>query len=250
MERRGPPGAGPWTFLDERQRDLLAQALDEVYDALHAGEFARAEGALVRAEQLAGEAEPEVWLARGRLKAERDGPAAAHAELAAAVAVHRDDADLWHALGWACDALDDLEGTVRAFRRVRELDAAADRAAGLVDPERLAAIERTAAATLHELPADLRDLLENVPIVLEARPARYLVEEGFDPRALGLFEGVEFSQGADLRPPDRIVLFYANLLAEFPDDAELADQVAVTILHEIGHYFGLDEDEVEALGLG
>ena len=49
--------------------------------------------------------------------------------------------------------------------------------------------------------------------------------------------------------PTRIVLFYSNLLASFPDRERLADEIEITLLHEIGHYFGLDEHEVEDLGL-
>ena len=50
--------------------------------------------------------------------------------------------------------------------------------------------------------------------------------------------------------PTRIDLFTANLLASFPDSQRLDEEIEITLLHEIGHYFGLDEDEVEALGLG
>jgi predicted Zn-dependent protease with MMP-like domain len=88
--------------------------------------------------------------------------------------------------------------------------------------------------------------------VLEARPAEALVREGFDPRALGLFEGqgdLGQHSGATHDAPTRIVLFYANLLASFPDEDALREEIEVTILHEIGHFFGLDEDDMERLGL-
>ncbi|RPI57721.1 MAG: hypothetical protein EHM50_11480, partial [Lysobacterales bacterium] len=49
--------------------------------------------------------------------------------------------------------------------------------------------------------------------------------------------------------PTRIVLFCSNLLVGFPDRDELAEQIEITILHEIGHFFGLDEDAVARLGL-
>jgi len=45
-------------------------------------------------------------------------------------------------------------------------------------------------------------------------------------------------------PPDKITLFWGALVRDFPDDAELADQVRRTVYHEIGHYFGLDEDDL------
>ncbi len=50
--------------------------------------------------------------------------------------------------------------------------------------------------------------------------------------------------------PARIVIFYANLIATCRDEDELEEQLRITLLHEIGHALGLDEDEVDALGLG
>ena len=75
-----------------------------------------------------------------------------------------------------------------------------------------------------------------------------LVADGFDPRALGLFEGP--TEGTtDVPMPTRIVLYAANLLAEFPEEPELSEQIEVTVLHEVGHFFNLDEEQLERLGL-
>ena len=77
-----------------------------------------------------------------------------------------------------------------------------------------------------------------------------LVREGFDPRALGLFEGhTDGDVSSVVLAPTRIVLFYANLLAACDDADMLSEQIEVTVLHEIGHFFGLDEEGVAALGL-
>jgi predicted Zn-dependent protease with MMP-like domain len=54
---------------------------------------------------------------------------------------------------------------------------------------------------------------------------------------------------SDIPAPTRIVLYACNLLAEFPDPVDLQEQVEITVLHEVGHYFGLDEDDMERLGL-
>jgi predicted Zn-dependent protease with MMP-like domain len=101
--------------------------------------------------------------------------------------------------------------------------------------------------------------MQDVPVALEPRPNQGLVADGFDPRALGLFEGIDdqgqrsvgdmMGERGDLLRPTRIVLFYANLLATCASGEELAKEVVVTVLHEIGHFFGLDEDGVAALGL-
>ncbi len=81
---------------------------------------------------------------------------------------------------------------------------------------------------------------------LEPRPSEELVREGFDPRAYGIFEGNMHDEDAPV--PTCITLFTHNLLADFDDD-ELEEQLEITILHEVGHYFGLDEDDMERLGL-
>jgi predicted Zn-dependent protease with MMP-like domain len=81
-----------------------------------------------------------------------------------------------------------------------------------------------------------------------------LVREGFDPRNVGLFEGPmhKHESGDSTGLPPRIVLYAANLTAslESDDPAALEREVEITVLHEIGHYFGLDEDRLEELGLG
>ncbi|HWZ91812.1 MAG TPA: metallopeptidase family protein, partial [Polyangiaceae bacterium] len=74
---------------------------------------------------------------------------------------------------------------------------------------------------------------------------------GFDPRALALFEGPSADASAENEPPapTRIVLYTANLPAEFEDEEELASEVELTLLQEIGNYFGLEDDELDRLGL-
>jgi predicted Zn-dependent protease with MMP-like domain len=133
--------------------------------------------------------------------------------------------------------------------RVRALDAEHDRDAGLGKPEHFDFIDRVAREVLDALPAPFAARLDHVPVMIERRPARALVEDGFDPRSFGLFEGPTEAM-RDVPAPTRIVLFACNLLAEFSDPDTLAHQVELTLLHEIGHFFGLDEAELEELGLG
>ena len=136
----------------------------------------------------------------------------------------------------------------------RKLDSAADGAEELETPAALDHIAKVAESVLESLPAEFREPLRNVPVVLESRPHLEVVKEGFDPRALGLFEGTEQANSSDIEmpvtAPTRIVLYTANLLASFPERERLEEEIEVTLLHEIGHYFGLDEDQVDALGLG
>jgi predicted Zn-dependent protease with MMP-like domain len=152
-------------------------------------------------------------------------------------------------LGRIAEQQGDRAALVRHFLRVRALDAEHDRDAGLGKPEHFDFIDRVARDVLDALPAPFAARLAHVPVLIERRPARALVEDGFDPRSFGLFEGPTDAM-RDVPAPTRIVLFACNLLAEFPDPDTLAHQVELTVLHEIGHFFGLDEAELEELGLG
>jgi predicted Zn-dependent protease with MMP-like domain len=98
-------------------------------------------------------------------------------------------------------------------------------------------------AALDELPAEIAAGLENVAVVVE--------EENDEDRDLyGLFEGVPRTEGGpaagDL--PNRIAIYRRPLEADFPHEAELRDEIRITVLHELGHYFGLDEDRLAELG--
>jgi predicted Zn-dependent protease with MMP-like domain len=121
-----------------------------------------------------------------------------------------------------------------------------------VSDEARDSILRYAATTVEALPEEFRNRLRHVPVVIEDRPAKHLVEEGFDPRSYGLFEGQDHgavlaNQGAD--SVTRIVLYAANLIADFPESEDLEEEVRITVMHECGHFFGLDEDDMERLGL-
>ena len=84
------------------------------------------------------------------------------------------------------------------------------------------------------------------------RPSRqFLTEYDVPEDLLGLYMGVpleEASQGRMAPLPDRIVIFRDNLCAMCATREELIDEIRVTVLHEIGHHFGMDEDQLEELG--
>lgn len=113
-------------------------------------------------------------------------------------------------------------------------------------------IEGHAEHVLAKLPEPFRARLENVPILITPMPSEDAVQTGLDPKTLGLFEGPTDAQKSDqdVPVPSRIVLFWWNLLTEFGDEEDdLVEEIKVTLLHEVGHFFGLDEDEVAQLGL-
>ena len=98
-------------------------------------------------------------------------------------------------------------------------------------------------SALDELPPELATGLRNVAVVVEEENAE-------DPDLYGLFEGVPLTEGGpdagDL--PNRIAIYRRPLEADFPDEDELRDEIRITVLHELGHYFGLDEDRLAELG--
>ncbi|MGL5810825.1 MAG: metallopeptidase family protein [Nocardioides sp.] len=101
------------------------------------------------------------------------------------------------------------------------------------------------ALALDELPADFAALMDNVVVLIEDdAPAD-------DPDLLGLYDGTALTErDADYfgQLPDRILIFRRPLLAISPDRAELEHQVRITVLHEIAHHFGLDDERLHELG--
>ena len=87
---------------------------------------------------------------------------------------------------------------------------------------------------LDELPPPLAKALENVAVVVE--------EEALDdPHLFGLWESTEYM-------PDKITIFRKPLVEAFPEPAELEAEIRITVLHELAHYFGIDENRLDELG--
>jgi predicted Zn-dependent protease with MMP-like domain len=114
--------------------------------------------------------------------------------------------------------------------------------------------ERLVERALDDLPADAKRLLENVAVVIEDEPTpEQLAANGLGPGAtlFGLYEGTPAVEwGADWVPfPNKITLFQARLEEEFADPAQLAAQVRRTVLHELAHHAGIDDDRLRTLDL-
>jgi predicted Zn-dependent protease with MMP-like domain len=199
-------------------------------------------------------AEPEVPLAYAMALWEVEGPEAARRQLEDVVAQEPELADAHYMLWSIAEEDEDLGAMVRHGLRVLALDRAADQQAGPPPAEDEEFLIEAAEAVLSSLPQPFRGKLAHVPIMLESRPDDDVVRDGLDPRALGSFEGPtsEGTSSADAYPaPTRIVLYSHCLLEAFGDDDEtLRNEVEITLLHEIGHYFRLDEGALERLGLG
>jgi predicted Zn-dependent protease with MMP-like domain len=87
---------------------------------------------------------------------------------------------------------------------------------------------------LDQLPSELARALENVAVVVEE-------EAPGEPDLFGLWESAEYL-------PDKITIFRRPLVEAFPDARELEEEIRITVLHELAHYFGIDEDRLDQLG--
>jgi len=106
------------------------------------------------------------------------------------------------------------------------------------------AFEDEVRAALDLLPPELARALVNIAVVIEdAHPD--------DPDLFGLYEGIPLTErgsGDFGQLPDRIAIYRRPLEEEFPDPDELREEIRITVLHELAHYFGFDEDRIAELG--
>jgi len=115
------------------------------------------------------------------------------------------------------------------------------------------AFERLVADALASIPRRFREAMSNLAILVEDEPSPDLLAEmEIDPpdTLLGLYQGVPLTErrwdyGNAL--PDRILLFQRPLERESEDEDDLVVAIGETLIHEIGHYFGLSEEEIEEI---
>ena len=98
-------------------------------------------------------------------------------------------------------------------------------------------------SALDTLPPHIAAALRNVAVVVED-------ENTEDPDLYGLFDCIPLTEGGPVpgELPNRIAIYRRPLEADFPDEDELRDEIRITVLHELGHYFGLDEGRLSELG--
>jgi predicted Zn-dependent protease with MMP-like domain len=116
-------------------------------------------------------------------------------------------------------------------------------------------IRKEVARVLDKLPRQFRKQLHNVEVVVEECPGEELfLDAGLDPEQdtlYGLYQGIPLPDRSSIYPPilpDKITIFSEPLLRDFPDPDELREQIRITVLHEVAHYFGFDDDEIDKLG--
>jgi len=107
--------------------------------------------------------------------------------------------------------------------------------------------EQYVADALDSLPEQLLARLDNVAILVEAEPP------ADDPDLLGLYDGIALTDRDStytFTVPDRILIFRGPLLRMCRDVDELIDEVRITVVHEIAHHFGIDDEQLHAWGWG
>ena len=116
-----------------------------------------------------------------------------------------------------------------------------------------AEFEGHVASALRTVPKRFRDAMQNIAIVVEEEPAAELLQEmdaDPDDTLVGVYVGTPLTErhwGHGNVLPDRIILFQRSHEREAEDEEDLICSIGETLIHEIGHYFGLSEEEIEAI---
>ena len=266
--------------------DPEPELVEAIYDALERGDPAQAWD-LTRQALVLSDGDPVLHYLAGHALLEMDRPAEAVVELRRATELEPGDEEFRLHLAWALFRACEFDAARHEIQRVKQTqpplpelhhvrglcseragelqdaDREFQRAAEL-DPETFPAPSRfsneeferqldVARAALHE---DFRRHLDSVTILVEELPTEELLTEELPPldpeHLLGLFSGVplnlqdSFSPGGEL--PPRIYLFKRNLERYTSGTEELVEQIRVTLYHELGHYLGLTEEELEQSG--
>lgn len=110
-----------------------------------------------------------------------------------------------------------------------------------MDPIPRYRFERLVAEALDHLPAELVPVLDNVVVRVEDRDAD-------DPDLLGLYDGVPHTERSGAEGPDVVTIYRLALCDVCEDPDHLADEVYVTVIHELAHAAGIDDDRLDELG--
>jgi len=197
--------------------------------------------------------DPDALLERGVLLFELCRMAEARAQLEAVLRLDPELAAAHHYLGLIEERAGHAGAAERRFKRARKL--APDdfpRPVHLGEGEFDGAVE----AALAELPPRLREYLANVAITVEELPADADLTASsppLSPLVLGMFRGSPLADKGVMDVwahfPSSIVLYQRNLERFARDREELIEQIGITLLHEVGHFLGLDEDDLRERGL-
>jgi predicted Zn-dependent protease with MMP-like domain len=115
------------------------------------------------------------------------------------------------------------------------------------------AFERLVADALRSIPRRFRDAMHNIAVVVEDEPSAELLDEmEIEPpdTLLGLYQGTPLTERSwdfGNRLPDRILIFQGPHERDAEDEADLVIAIGETLIHEVGHYFGMSEEQIEEI---
>ncbi len=177
------------------------------------------------------------WLRLAARLAYRAGDMPVAADFAQQALAAEEDAATWNLLGRVRVWLNGADA-MRAFARAATLQPKAYVVPYRVSRDRFA---RLAESALAGIPEAFQAQMSNTMIVVDDLPDIDAVREGEDPDLLGLYEGATVLEHG---LPERIVLYQRNHENVVANDRELAEEVRETMRHEVGHHFGMAEDEL------
>jgi predicted Zn-dependent protease with MMP-like domain len=105
--------------------------------------------------------------------------------------------------------------------------------------------EALVSTALDDVPPELSALIDNCVVLVEDDPPPE------DPELLGVYDGTPLTErdtGYSMTLPDRITIFRHPILAMCATEEEAVDEVRITVVHEIAHHFGIDDDRLHELG--
>ena len=242
--------------LAERALDL-AEEEDEYVDAL----LLKAEAEMTLGEVEAAHkslrelpdiplSEPSYHLRAARLLLNLDHAQEAQEHFQRALHLEAENIDAVHGLGLCDGDLGNKAKQVEYFQKVRAADLAEEPPPWTMPEKEFSALCSDA---LDELPDAMRKLLANVPIIASDYPSEEMVSGGQDPRILGLFAGVPHGDKPSIGGAphlDTIFLFQRNLERNSFSHEDMQEEIQITLIHEAGHFFGLSDAQLEAMGLG
>jgi predicted Zn-dependent protease with MMP-like domain len=254
-----------WDLLDEAEierarieaNDLLRQRPNHpdllVLDAAIAIEEGRPDAALNALRGAERSADPALLFhLRALARFQRAEFEAARTDAEKAIAIRPQLAESHAVLSRVHEFLGDEEAAARHAEIAADMDPEACPLPMVISDEEF---DRLVESALTELPPAVREHLGEIPVIVEPLPSRELLVADDPPLApdiLGLFTGPHLmGRRHDDLPaaPPTITLFRRNLLRACRDRDELAREVRITVQHEVGHYLGLDEDELDRWGL-
>jgi predicted Zn-dependent protease with MMP-like domain len=109
---------------------------------------------------------------------------------------------------------------------------------------------------LRDVPPPFKEHLRQIDIVVKRRPSPIDLREADlapDESMYGFYRGVPLTErdgGYQMVAPDIIDIYQEPLEEDFPDESELVKEIRTTVLHELAHFFGIDDDRLDELGLG